>query len=126
MERDLMRKQMESVRSELNRVEAEREVLEGLLKAYEGWFRLHPENGTNPPTIPPQLPLESISFKEGLLAVLRQSRGEPLHVKEIWHRMRALGVTSNAKRPEGFVSMHANKMDEVEKVAAATFRLRVD
>ena len=126
MERELMRRQMESVRSELNRVDADREVLEGLLKAHESWFRIHPENGANPPTTPPQLPLEGISFKEGLLAVLRQSRGEPLHVKEIWHRMREMGVSSNAKRPEGFVSMHANKMDEVEKVEAATFRLKID
>lgn len=126
MERELMRRQMESVRSELNRVDAEREVLEGLLKAYESWFRIHPENGANPPATPPQLPLEGISFKDGLLSVLQQSRGEPLHVKEIWHRMREMGVSSNAKRPEGFVSMHANRIEGVEKVGPATFRMPIE
>ena len=125
MDRETMRRQMESVRSELNKLDSEREVLESLLKAYEGWFRIHPENGINPTTTT-QLPLEGISFKDGLLEVLHQSRGEPLHVKEIWHRMKVIGVSSNAKRPEGFVSMHANRIEGVEKVGPATFRMKIE
>ena len=123
MERDLMRQQMESIRAELNVLDSEREVLEDLLRGYESWFRLHPDSGV---CLSRQLPFESISFKEGLLEVLRQARGQPLHAKEIWHRMSVLGVTSNARRPEGFVSMHANKIEGIEKVAPATFRLQIE
>lgn len=118
-----MRKQMESIRSELNVLDSEREVLENLLTGYESWFRLHPDSGA---CLSRQLPLTSMSFKDGLLEVLRQARGQPLHAKEIWHRMNAMGVTSNAKRPEGFVSMHANKIEGIEKIAPATFRMHIE
>ncbi len=123
MERELMRKQMESIRAELNILDSERAVLEDLLKGYESWFRLHPENGTDPAM---QLPLQSISFRDGVLEVLRQARGEPLHVKEIWRRMQSLGITSSSKRPENFVALYTKRIPGMEKVAPATFRLLLE
>ena len=123
MERELMREQMESIRAELNTLDSERAVLEDLLKGYESWFRLHSKNGTEPSL---QLPLQSMSFRDGVSEVLRQARGEPLHVKEIWRRMQSLGVKSSSKRPDNFVALYTNRITGMEKVAPATFRLRLE
>ena len=129
MDRDAMRIQMETIRDELNRLDAERAVLDALLRDYEAWFRVRPENGVTPQR---QLPLGVpgrggkpkglVSFRKGTLTVLQQARGEPLVDEEIWHRMQDMGVKSDSKNPLGFVNLVAGRSEDVEKVASRTWR----
>lgn len=129
MNREAMRKQMEDVREELNRVDEQKVALETILKGYEAWFRTNPENGYKSSR---QLELAvpgrgggakgTISFRKGVIEVLHQARGAALHEEEIWHRMKQMGVKSDAKRPSGFVGMTASGLEEAEKVAVRTWR----
>ena len=48
MDRDTMRRQMEYIRDELNRLDEERGALAAMLRGYEAWFRAKPENGRKP------------------------------------------------------------------------------
>ena len=57
---EMMRKQMEEIRSALNQIDQDHEALETILKGYESWFRANPETGTDvggvePPHYPPSL-----------------------------------------------------------------------
>lgn len=120
---------MENVREELNRLDAQRAALDAILRGYELLERTTSENGVKQTR---QLSLGvpgrggevqgSISFSKGLVEVIQQARGEPLHAKVIWERMQEIGVKSKAKRPMGFVSLVAGKYSEIEKAGASTFR----
>ncbi len=63
-----------------------------------------------------------MSFPKGLKEVLRQAGGAPLMDTEIWERMKKIGIRSNAKNPVNFVSLHANRVPEIEKAATRTYR----
>ena len=64
----------------------------------------------------------TISFRAGLVQVLREASGEPLDVDEIWERMQQLGVRSDAKRPTGFIGLTKKRVPEIEKVSPRVFR----
>ena len=125
-----MRQQMETIRGELARNEAEHKALMDMLRGYEAWFRLNSRNGSQQLELKVNKnggrrgkPLGAIGFRQGLLTVLREARGELLVDTEIWARMQTVGVQSNAKNPVGFISMHAGQArDVVEKVDSHTYR----
>ena len=129
MNRDAMLQHMEEVRAELNILDQQRDALETLLRGYEVWLKAFPESGAK---LQRQLrlgvpgrggaPLGSVSFRKGLMEVMRQARGEPLIDDEIWRRMQALGVKSQSKHPQGFIGLWAGRLDPMEKVAARTWR----
>ena len=129
MDRDTMRKQMEGIRDELNRLDEERTALDALIRDYEAWFRARPENGAKPQRQPAQgvsgrggKPKGSVSFRKGEIMVLQQARGEPLVDEEIWRRMQDVGVKSDSKNPLGFVNLTAKGLDDVERVSPKTWR----
>ncbi len=64
----------------------------------------------------------AISFKKGTAEVLKQARGEALHAKDIWERMQAMGVRSNAKNPVGWVNRETGKHPNIEKDGPKTWR----
>ena len=129
MDRDTMRRQMEYIRDELNRLDEERGALAAMLRGYEAWFRAKPENGRKPQR---QLPLGvpgrggkpkgSVSFRKGMITVLQQARGEPLDDEELWRRMQDTGVKSDSKNPLGFVRLTADRLEGAEKVSPKTWR----
>ena len=127
MIKSVMRRQMESIRAELTRMEQECMALKAMLDGYEAWFRVNSESdGTQQLEMSVdshgRRPKGAISFRKGFAEVLRQARGEPLIDTEIWTRMQALGVQSDAKRPVGFIGLTAKRVAEVEKLDAHTFR----
>jgi hypothetical protein len=132
MNKDAMRKQMEDVRDELNRLDGQRVALEQILRGYEAWFRSLPENGTRSQH---QLKLPvggrggatkgSIGIQNAFKEVLKQARGEPLPNAEIWLRMQEKGAKSDAKRPLGIIDLIGKRVPEAEKVAVRTWRWRV-
>ena len=65
---------------------------------------------------------ERISYKKGLALVMREAQGKPLHALEIWRRMQQIGVRSKSERPEGFVSLHAKYLPQIQKVAPKTYQ----
>ena len=108
-------------------MEQESEALKSMLEGYEAWFRIQAEdNGINQLAMAidgrGQQPKGSVSFRNGIVEVLRQARGESLVDTEIWTRMQAIGVQSDAKRPIGFIGLTAKRVPEVEKLDAHTFR----
>jgi hypothetical protein len=134
MNKEAMRKQMEDVRDELNRLDSQRVALEQILRGYEAWFRAFPENGGRPHqqlTLPVsgrgKATKGTMSFRNGFAEVLKQARGEPLTDEEIWRRMQDKGVKSDAKRPLGIVALTARRLpDDVEMVAARTWRWKAN
>lgn len=66
-----------------------------------------------------------ISFQKAVIKVLQESSGESLTSNEIWQRMQALGVTSNSKKPEGWVNRIAAQAG-AEKMAPNTWRWKTD
>lgn len=116
-----MRKHMEEIRTELSRIEKQREALQDILQGYESWFELP---GAQQLELNVKAPIRkgTMSFPKGLREVLRQAGGEPLMDTEIWERMQRLGVRSNAKNPVNFVSLHSNRVPGIEKTATRTYR----
>lgn len=121
MDRASMRKHMEEIRDELRRIEGQREALKGILQGYEVWFQLP---GAQQLEMNVKAPNRkgTMSFPKGLKTVLRQAGGEPLMDTEIWERMQKIGIKSNAKNPVNFVSLHSNRVPEIEKTAPRTYR----
>lgn len=125
MNQETMRSQMEEVRDELNRLDAQRAALETILRGYETFLRATSANGVKHTR---QLagrggePKGSISFRRGVIEVIRQARGEPLHAKIIWERMQEMGVESASKQPVGFIGLTARRVEEIEKLRPNTFR----
>ena len=128
MDRAALQKQMEEVRDLIAKNEREHEGLLALLKGFEGWFRLNPEDGVSPAQLefpaPGRgvTPLGTMSFNKGVVSVLKQAHGEPLRDVVIWRRMQALGVKSNAENPVGWVNREATKHAKIEKAGPKTWR----
>ena len=128
MDEGTVRGHMDDLRERLKRIEAERDVILTLLKGYEGWLRLYPNGSVQ------QLPLPAkpanvsaqhrkpLSIRRAIESVIREARGEPLHVIEIWRRVEALGVTSNSKDKPAMVDYTMYALDNVEKVEPRTWR----
>lgn len=129
MNKEQVQTQMEGVRDELNRIDAERAALDTIYRGYESLLKAMSSNGIKKNAqlalgVPGRGggPKGSISFRNGVIEVIKRAGGESLHVNVIWERMQAMGVKSAAKRPIGFISMIAGKEDAIEKSAASTFR----
>ncbi|PKB73421.1 MAG: hypothetical protein BZY75_01895 [SAR202 cluster bacterium Io17-Chloro-G7] len=129
MNKETIQAQMDELRDELNRVDALQVALEAALRAHESLFKAISANGVKQTRqlalgVPGRGggPKGSVSFRSGVIEVLKQARGEELHADIIWERMQAMGVKSEAKRPRGFVSMIAAKEEDIEKSAPGTFR----
>lgn len=129
MNQETMRTQMEEVREELNRLDAQKAALETILRGYETFLRATSANGVKQTRqlalgVPGRggEPKGSISFRKGVIEVIRQARGEPLHAKVIWERMQEMGVRSATKQPGGFIGLTAKRVNEIEKSAPNTFR----
>lgn len=128
MDRAKNREQMEAIRSELTHLEEQKEALAVMLQSYERWFRVNPENGRRPRQLPlgrggrGVAPKGSISFQRGLVQVMREARGEPLRADEVWQRMQQVGVVSEAKNPQGFISLTVRRIDEIQQVGPRTWQ----
>lgn len=68
------------------------------------------------------LPKGSISFQRGLIEVLQEAEGETLDADEIWERMKAKGVRSEAKRPTGFIGLTQKRVPGIDKVSPKSYR----
>ncbi|MBI2847632.1 MAG: hypothetical protein HYX83_00495 [Chloroflexi bacterium] len=86
-------------------------VKKGVYKLWE-----HPESFTKVKLNNP------ISFPKAVAKIIKEGAGRPLTSGEIWTRMQAMGVSSIAKDPVGWVGFMARKMPEVEKVSPNTWR----
>lgn len=138
MDEMTVRAQLAEVQDELKRNEEEHKVLASLLQGYEGWLRLRglgkaPRSlvqTAKPPVVPAVKPKRkgrpggTISFKDAVLTVLKEARGEPLHSRELIFRARGLGAITRARRPAGVVdvTMRALANEPIEKVAPRTWR----
>jgi hypothetical protein len=101
-----VREQIRRIQDALHKNEAERDALLTMLRGAEAYLRARVNGQTDLPV--PQVPLlEAVpqSLRGAILKVLRDARGEPLHVSEIWKRAQALGATSNASRPMSAVDL---------------------
>lgn len=135
MDEATVRKSLDEVRAEFDRVEEQRSILLALLNAYEGWLQLNAngrhaqlsfpaEQGEGESEATPRATDQENrpSFRRAAIQVLRDGRGALLHTGEIWRRMLALGVVSTAKRPENFIVLNYRTVPQAEKVAPKQFR----
>lgn len=130
-----IRKQLEEVRVALKSNEDEHTVLESLLKGYEGWLRLRGgANGATQLSLPPLIvpakkrgrgPKGTISFRQAVLTVVREARGEPLHVREILARTKKMGAITAAKDPFAITDLMSYSLmkagEPMKKVAGRTW-----
>jgi hypothetical protein len=115
MDPGAIRKQLEEVKAALARNEEEHDVLLSLLRGYEGWLRLNPDQAPQlslslePKKVGPPKSRSSVkgttSLRGAVLRVLQESRGEPINVREILVRARDLGAETDAKNPLGAVDL---------------------
>ena len=131
-----IRSQLEEVREALKSNEEEHDVLVSLLKGYEGWLRLRGStNGasqlpiptlTEPPKRGSRGPKGTMSFRQAVLAVVRDARGEPLHVKEILDRTKKMGAITAAKDPYAITDLMSYSLmkssEPMKKVAGRTWK----
>ena len=117
---------IEAIRERIARNEEERVVLDDLLHDAE---RLQQFDGVQQPTLDvgPRVianePKGSVSYPEGLRLALQQAQGRPMKAAEVWAEMEKLGVRSDAKRPQSYVSLNVKKFpDEIESMGNGTFR----
>ena len=130
MDTAMMKKTMEDTREALNKNEREHQVLTTLLKGFEDWFQINPEEGSNSKAHQYPLlsgrggpPLGTISYSKGAMKVVKDARGAELGAKVIWERMEGIGVKSNAKNPVGLLNVTLNRHTEViEKTAPRTWK----
>ena len=138
MDEKTIRTRLEEAQRELGTLEERRDALVGLVKSYETLLRIESggSNGRIPLPLPVVSKLEtdkpkvgpkgSISISKGILAVLKDARGAPLHTKEILNRVLALGAITEAKNPQGAIDLvcyHlANAGEPMKKVGPRTWR----
>ena len=118
MDDQTIRIRLEEVKSDLARIELERDALLGLVQNYERLLRLAVRVTAS------QLPLpaaEKAAVKSGLASrfkgkqpggisnrvlirdIVKQANGEPLHCQEIWRRAVAQGATTDSTTPLNIV-----------------------
>jgi len=123
MDEKTVRDHMDTIRARLRQLEAERDVLQTLLRGYEGWLRVY-VNGNAPSqlSLPPAPPIHGkMSIRRAIVQVLKDARGEPLHCKEIWRRAEELGAKTTSKNPAAAVDFTAYTLKEIKKVAPRTW-----
>lgn len=94
MNEQSVRVQLELARRELASIEANRSAVLTLIHGYEAWLRA---NSYELDIQQSNAPKGEISFRQAVLTALRNEPGVPLHVHQIWHRVQAQGVVTDAK-----------------------------
>jgi len=132
MEEESARKMLDEFKGQLARVEEEREYLISLVKGLEGWLRVHAtKNGALPQPslfeVMRRKPKGTVSLRSAVMDVLKEARGEPLHVKEIWRRAGAKGAQTASKSPLGAIDLTCYSIlkyhpTALEKVRPRTWR----
>ena len=131
MDADTIRGELDQVKAHLESNEEEKIVLLDLLHGYEGWLRLYgKKNGSGQVELPLAAPRSTapkgeVSMRGTIKEILRESRGEPLHSKEIWRRAQERGVKSSGKNPVGLIDLTAYtlmKTQPIERTAPRTWR----
>ena len=120
MDEETIRTQLREAQASLERNTEEREAILAMVKACEGWLRTFAKRtlplpfASEPAPQPSQPrprasnePRGEISMRSAVLKVIREAHGEPLHVREILHRARALGAETAGKNPEAIVDLIA-------------------
>lgn len=132
MDSQVVRQRLREAYLDLEKIEERREALQAIVKGYEALIRLDgpPPPEPQEPTL--QLPTPgaakgSISFRSAVQRVLKEARGEPLHIKEIYARVIALGAASNAKQPVrvtelAIYSLRTRSKVPLEKTGPGTYR----
>jgi hypothetical protein len=134
MDETTLRSRLREAYGELNQLDERREALTDLVRGYEKLIRLNGlppvENEQNNPTLSLPTPGRqkgTVSMRSAVQQVLREARGEPLHIREVYHRAQALGATSDAKNPVRITDLliytliHRGGLP-IQKVAPATYR----
>ena len=115
---------LENIQARLARNEEEHKLLKGLLQQWEDLKRF--DGALQLPLIPAKPTANgikgSMSFPNGMAKVLEEAGGKPMRAEEIWQQMRVIGVVSQAKKPDSFVSLHAKKNPKIESMGKNTFR----
>lgn len=131
MDGPTLRQRLREAYTELEQLEGRRDALTSIVKGYESLIRL---NGAPEPEPAPSLSLPTpgrakgtVSFRSAVQQVLREARGEPLHIKEIYARATALGAVSGAKEPVRVTdlmlySLRTRTKLPIEKVGPGTYR----
>ena len=135
----IVREFMEKAKDALDEIEQERENLITMVRSCEEWLRINSGriNGT---TLSSQISQKetrrstgsqfttkgSMSLRAGILQTVRDARGAPLHVTEIWRRMEAQGAKSDAADPINVVGTITSALrrrgEPIEQVAPRTWR----
>lgn len=55
-------------------------------------------------------PLGEVSYRNGLIQVLKEAKGKWLEADEIWARMENLGVASRAENPKRFIPLTVGRI----------------
>ncbi|HUF53926.1 MAG TPA: hypothetical protein VMR52_09165 [Dehalococcoidia bacterium] len=137
MDAETVRKQLQEVQAELQRVEATREVLVNLVRGYEGWLRLNEKGavGVQASLLSPEAERATkkrsnrtqgtMSVRGAIIQVLKGAHGEPLHASEIWKRAFNLGARTEVAEPKDLVDLNLislrKRYPEIQRVEPRTY-----
>ena len=130
MDEESARKMLDEFKGQLAKNEEEREALIALVKGLEGWLRIHAtitQQTLFEGSLPAGKPKGTVSLRRAVVEVLKEARGEPLHVKEIFRRVSAKGARTGAKSPLGAIDLTCYSIlkyhpKALEKVRPRTWR----
>lgn len=121
-----IRAHLEEIERKLAELKEKEAILLSLKEHYRRWLAIESASG--------QPHLEGDNRKQethgtlisAALKVLQEAYPEGLHVTEIWERLLAMGVKSQAKRPAGALAFSLHSLEKrtglVEKVGPNTWR----
>lgn len=127
-----IREQLALARSELARIDNEREVVINAIQSLEAWLRLRLLADNTIALVPDEAERNGkgrngrpASFRGAILQVLSDAQGAPLHSKEILERAEAMGAATGAKDKVAAVDLtcHGLKDKGVERSAPRTWRI---
>lgn len=138
MEKAAVEEQLRIVQDALAHNQAERDVLESLIKGYKKWLSLNhisalaQQAGPSPVVVtPPSSALRvkgTISIREAVKQTLMEAAGEAVHARDLWAKAQEMGAITAAPDPVNITDLTAysmaKRMPQLQKVGPRLWRWR--
>lgn len=133
MDRESVRKQLEETRQRIAEIDEEKEILESLVRGFEGWLRLHapiPAHAVMSSEVSDTYfgnePKGAVSMGAAIKEAIKESGHVVMHTKEIYEAALAKGAVTESKNPLNIVDIHLGRLAEqglVQKLGGRRWQL---
>lgn len=112
-----------TLRMRIHDLEQQRHAVERRLRAAEELYRAEFGHHAAPTSVDAEGRYVDMAWREAVIEVLREAT-EPMHVREIWQRLRAGGFRTDAQDPLRSLAAIAVRTPALQKASPNTFVLR--